>query len=131
MSQFKCIRCDKIFKLKTDLQRHQNRKYPCKELIVNPSKINVIKVNKINKKENKKLKCEYCKKEISRNDALKRHTEKYCKIKKQKDNKIIEKDNKIIEKDNEIKQLKKEINKLKKNQNINIQNMNTGNQNIN
>jgi hypothetical protein len=61
MFEFKCDKCDKEFKLKTDLQRHLNRKNPCD--IVNPNN-----------------ECEYCQKSYSSRSNLNKHI-KACKEK--------------------------------------------------
>jgi uncharacterized C2H2 Zn-finger protein len=111
MVEYKCERCLKIFKQKTDYLRHQKRKFSCKnenktldsieETAKNESQKNTKnhkKTQKITEKKqnigvddevegngSKKV-CNYCKKVFSRQDSLSRHITKHCKVKKSQDN---------------------------------------------
>jgi uncharacterized C2H2 Zn-finger protein len=64
MVQYKCTKCNKIFKKIDDYKKHKNRKTKCK----NGSKNNKEVIHK----------CEKCKKTYSRKDSLTRHL-KICK----------------------------------------------------
>jgi len=159
MVLYKCLVCTKEFKLKTDLERHNNRKNKCQPKITdafdtgmiistNPPNIppingisppiytnitptNLIEVNHHNK-------CINCNKQFSRSDSYKRHMLFRCKfinkpIKKD-DNQVIELLTQIKEQqtksDNEIAELKKTISELKEQTSQSITN-NTTNTNSN
>jgi hypothetical protein len=155
MVEYKCERCLKIFKQKTDYLRHQKRKFPCKsdkktlDSVDKTAKIEPQKSTKTEKNPHKNTEnvkkladqelecgesnkvCNYCKRSFSREDALKRHITKHCKVKISQDNekesllqKLLEemrKQNKQMEemkekmerKDEDVTNLKKEIERLK------------------
>jgi len=83
MTEHKCIKCNKLFKLKSDYLRHINRKFTC-----NP--------NSQNKPENsqeiansavKIIQCNYCNQIFTLKSSLARHLNDRCKIKKEDTNK--------------------------------------------
>lgn len=84
---YKCPRCAKNFKQKSQYTCHMNRKYPCiilsksieipLKIMDIPTPIPIVSPNP--------LQCEYCNKLFSRSDALKTHTSYHCKIKKKTD----------------------------------------------
>jgi len=109
MIEFKCNRCHKIFKRKDYLQKHIERKYPCKVVeIENNKNVNpdmVIQTlsnsypNNIQKnKSNNIIICEYCNKVFAFYSGLSKHKNNLrCKKmnKKDRDN-IIAKTNNIV-----------------------------------
>ena len=156
---YKCNRCYKEFKQKSNYTYHTNRKNPCKnnneiitnddvsilnQTLLNPSNSIINPSNSINNPSNSinNLNCKYCDRKFTRSDALLCHEKNRCKIKKDKyiileeKNKILEEENKKLKQDNEL--LKKQIilspkTKIKNQTNIqnqNIQNQNIQNQNI-
>jgi hypothetical protein len=58
--EYRCIRCDKNFILKTDLKRHYNRKHICKNILKDYSKNELIK--DYNEKYEKRYSCKKCNK---------------------------------------------------------------------
>lgn len=95
MTQFKCLKCNKIFSRKLHFENHINRKTVCVKsniLITDISNENIISVNsdltpeltEIIDETKKTNACKYCKRVYSRNDSLVRHINKNsCKIKKE------------------------------------------------
>lgn len=88
---FKCMLCNRVFKLKHHLKAHLQRKKPCSltknSIVKNPQKCKNNPIskgsnpNKSSKKdENKSFSCDYCNYEFNRNWHLKRHL-KTCKRK--------------------------------------------------
>jgi uncharacterized C2H2 Zn-finger protein len=162
MGVYKCNRCNKLFKLKGDYNRHISRKFPCKsdnktlDSVDETAKIEPQKSTKMEKNphkntenvknlvdeeleddESKKV-CNHCKKVFSREDSLRRHITKHCKVKASQDNEKesllqklleemrkqnnqMEKQNKQMEemkekmerKDEDVTNLKMEIERLK------------------
>ena len=119
-----CEKCNRSFKLKSDLKRHYNRKYPCnfdKNLLIIKEEPKNFIVESIDNNS----KCYYCDKNFSRIDNLERHITTTCKAKKTIDeqnkhkNEMIELLMKKMnnERDNEIKKIledyENQINKLK------------------
>jgi len=100
---FKCPRCEKIFTHKGHYNRHMNRKFDCtnklqtkdgknkkiikKEIVTVKKKENKDTHNKIQSKIKKEFICHLCERTFSRKDNLRRHLNKYCKIKKERDEK--------------------------------------------
>jgi hypothetical protein len=121
MTEFVCGNCNKNFTCKRNLNNHIEKKNDCKQFCVFTAEIrrkpqNCAEKNaKIIKKDIQQLnnnKCNYCNKEFSRHDVLKRHIDIYCKVKKeQKEEKeIIFKQLLYQEKQNEsIKEQNKEL----------------------
>lgn len=114
MKTYECDRCKKVFTLKGDYTRHLNRKIPCTEQL----QIVIDNTTKESKKDEQseqktivKNKCEYCHKIFSRADALSRHTDKYCKVKKLQDDSNEQLLQKILD---EHKKLAIRIEKLEK-----------------
>jgi len=109
MIEFKCNRCHKIFKRKDYLQKHIERKYPCKVVEIEHNDIvnsgMVIQTlsnpypNNIQKNRSKNIiKCEYCNKVFAFYSGLSKHKNNLrCKKmnKKDRDN-IIAKTNNIV-----------------------------------
>jgi len=94
MSQFKCLKCNKIFSRKLHFENHINRKTSCVKsniLITDISNENITtnsdltsELTEIIDETNKINACKYCKRVYSRNDSLVRHLNKNsCKIKKE------------------------------------------------
>ena len=122
MPNYKCDRCLKEFGQKCEYTRHVNKKFPCKmpppKTTQSPPKTHPLPPDEgISVVTNK---CNYCQMIFSRRDALTRHINKSCKVKKENDKKmeemmtilieLKESNRKIIE---ENKQNKEEIEKLK------------------
>ena len=96
MWDYKCDRCDKLFYQKSEFDRHKKRKNPCKK--TNNILVNLLNLpqeftqNNSSPQQNisnpqqfikvvETYKCDYCCKELSRPDNLRRHI-LICKIKK-------------------------------------------------
>ncbi len=145
MVVYRCEKCNKIFKQKGHYLTHINKKFSCTSIIVTPQIPTIPHINPLilqnsqfinpnliiqgtkNNVENLNNSCEYCGIIISRKDHLKRHMDKYCKVRKlqneEKENifKILlakDEENKreMLKKDEEIKKKdeenKKHITKL-------------------
>ena len=160
MVEYKCEKCNKIFKQKIDYTRHMNRKIPCKELYQNiPNYTETIPnytkaVDKSNKQQNSEkintsvqseqennIKCAYCNKKFTQKSSLTRHLDKRCKVKNKQDNDKEELLQKLIKDMGELKEelkknneenkeLKEEVKKLKVGKNKKSNNIGTQN-NIN
>jgi hypothetical protein len=144
MVNYTCNICLKTFKQKGHFVDHvKKRKKPCQP------KTNIISQNPHNTTQppqettqnltnteiensttqlKKNNECEYCNTKFSRSDALKRHMDKFCKVKKDMEQKQI--DNQAILQ--QFEELKKEIEELKKkpqsiNNNVVINNSNNNN----
>ena len=140
MVLYKCNRCHKIFKQKSQHDYHTNRKNPCKRKIVDdlqflpnntnnppilhldlhliPPKITEnIHIDNLEPNSSDHV-CNYCKKTFSRSDSLNRHLEKSCKIKKQQINQKEELFQKLLQEFGELKKQNIEI----KEQNIKLLN---------
>lgn len=102
---FICETCKKTFKLKTNLERHINKKYKCKP------KLEIIKDDE----QIDELHCKYCNREFSNKYNNMRH-EQNCKIKKQS-----------INFNNKIEKLEHDIELLKDQHNIGNQIIHNGN----
>jgi hypothetical protein len=131
MVQYICNICNKEFVRKKDLEYHQiHKKKPCiqpQEILIDPQE-KLIKTNNFNKnneniqkfdeniekidENNINMCCKFCGAYYNRKDNLKRHMEKYCKVKKIQDE---EKENIfkiLLAKDEEMKKKDNQINKL-------------------
>ena len=112
METYECQHCKKCFRKKFNYDRHMKRKTPCFVVVSvdendSSSEIDSETIFEI---ENE---CEYCHKIFSRSDALSRHIDKYCKIKRKIDNdkeqlfqKLLHDHDKLIKR---IEQLEKEV----------------------
>jgi hypothetical protein len=117
MTKYTCPTCKRLFHKKNHLDNHLiKKKNPCKSIDIllietaqngtntdflthktaqnSINSINPIVNNDINDKNNlieddNKIVCDYCDKEFLRKDSLTRHLKKFCKYKKQNDNKDI------------------------------------------
>ena len=166
-----CKRCGMEFNQKCNYSRHLERKNQCKQINIitteepqkptqnnsilnkNPHKINPIIIDvhnpAIDTKIDDNISCQYCTKIFTRKDALKRHLDNYCKLKKEKEaadnimmkkiveleekNKRIEEKNKIMEQKINILESKKPKKTVQPQQNIIINNgvINNNNNQIN
>jgi hypothetical protein len=147
MTIYQCINCKKNFNKKSHLEEHEtNKKCICNTLnTLNSSKLELVSSknpqkileyfinnninNNINKtindiNNNKQYICTYCNKIYSRIDNLKRHTERFCKVKKKDEQKDIE-----IQKLKEENELLKDF--LIKNKDNNYSVMETQNHGVN
>ena len=96
MSYYRCKRCNYKTKLKSDMKRHLTKQIKCgkdldayqytdEELInisltlIKEQKEEKDKNNNIEDKNEKNIRCDYCKKDFSRIDSLNRHKRSYCK----------------------------------------------------
>lgn len=137
---FECSRCNKIYTHKGHYRRHLNRKYDCKvnSTTEDSNEIENIKKNSQTEKKKestnthykikKEFICYLCERTFSRKDNLRRHLNKYCKIKKERDEKDKIYQQLLIER----QEMEYKMNKLEKS-NVNFyQQFNTINQiNIN
>jgi uncharacterized C2H2 Zn-finger protein len=112
MIEYKCIRCNKIFKKKPDYTRHTNRKILCKStnsnLIPKQSKTllnhSQILSNNLQILPKNDLKCNYCDKSFNQSYNINRHIKNYCKMKKENDNEKLTIFNNLLEEMNQLKQ---------------------------
>jgi hypothetical protein len=123
-----CIKCKKEFNKKSNYLEHINRKFSCiqpQEILTDPQE-KLIKTNNFNKNNEKfdeniekfeenniNMCCKFCGAYYNRKDNLKRHMEKFCKVKKIQDE---EKENIfkiLLAKDEENKELKESNKELK------------------
>lgn len=134
-----CNRCNIIFKKKSHLIQHLNKKNICEDIkhknYLNNTKMHInthqmhmftqniqnnqaiiSDINNIINDENKDIKeykCEYCNQNYSRSDALKRHIDNYCKVKKKLDKEKDDEKNKLLNQNKELeKKLIETTNKL-------------------
>jgi len=137
---YKCEKCEKEFKYKYLLKKHENRKFKCNS-VNSINTINNIKNNyedKIKNIENeleyktklsleKKNICLFCNLSLSTKTSTSRHINKYCKVKKELINekiKLIQNKNETNDNDdnnklkNELKVLKDKLEKLETKQQI-------------
>lgn len=134
MQKYNCNNCNKEFTQKYNLDRHYNRKEPCKFKKNNEYNIFCQEINKnidndnfnfkncMNSLENNKqillnnLTCKYCLKEFCRKDVLKKHILNICKAKKDLDKDKTEERliliKETIKKDETIKQLISKIDSI-------------------
>ena len=106
MVEYKCNKCNKVFKQKCHYDNHMNRKRPCIKLQQTSDEQQNVAINKeiiINNKQ-----CPYCKIIFTRVSSLNVHLENRCKIKKEQNK---EENNKLMK---EIEELKLEINNIKR-----------------
>ena len=124
MPNYKCERCLKEFDQKCNYTHHINKKFPCKIFPPNSTKTPPFTTNNIENigKSDKDSynKCNYCGGIFSRKDALTRHLNNRCKVKKGNDAKMEEILTALIELKESNKELKEsdkknkeEIDKLK------------------
>jgi len=133
-----CEVCKMEFDQKCNFTRHLSRKNPCKQNIIiidenplentqstqnhsilneNPHKNHNINnnddINNINDLESHIISCKFCNKIFTRKDALKRHVDNYCKLKKEKETietTMLQKIEELVQKN---KIMEEEINNLK------------------
>jgi hypothetical protein len=112
---YKCEKCEKEFKYKYLLRKHENRKFTCE----NVKHIEFLIDDKINNLEKeietktrlsleKKNICMFCNLTLSIKTSTMRHINKYCKVKKE----LMDEKNKLVE-DKLKKEEKEDNNKLK------------------
>jgi len=145
MVEHKCIKCNKIFKLKGDYTRHINRKFSCVQEIQEVQEVQevqeIIDVDMIKENIINDLECRYCSKVFSRKDNLNTHISEHCKVKKENDRQkedIVERLVKEMEEHKkqteeqkkQVDDLKSEVKKLKK-ENLKYRKETIGTQNIN
>lgn len=117
---YKCIKCDKEFKLKIDFARHINRKFPCKkqgDIYCHKNDI-ITSIVAINRDKKNEYKCEHCEKLFASKRNMQRHMENNCKIKRQQENEKEMIFNKLMEQfeiqNKKIEKQSKQIEELKK-----------------
>lgn len=110
MPIYTCSLCGKCFPQKSNYVFHINRKTKC---IQKSTETDLESPNQTNG-----IKCNYCNKEFTRKDALKRHMETRCKVKKSNNEKMEEILSKMIEMEKEIVMLRHDNNVLKHDNNI-------------
>lgn len=141
MVQYTCNRCFKEFSKKCDYIRHtEMKKRPCSEKIketieitLDPIKTNIIAQNTLPNTHNflkntqidinesdVNMCCGFCGLSFNRKDNLKRHIEKYCKVKKLDEEKKEGIFNKLIEKEEKLELILKNFELLQEN-NKNLQ----------
>jgi uncharacterized C2H2 Zn-finger protein len=112
MTKYECSKCSKIFRQKSDYDRHLKRKKPCSAQIHNIPQEPIEK----QKDKVKTNECKYCHNIFSRSDVLSRHIDKYCKIRKSQDDSKEQLFQKLLteheEMTIEIKRLRKENKKM-------------------
>ena len=81
---FKCNKCEKEFKRKWDLERHLNKKNPCKKIIQDIQKYP--KNDELIEKNEKQFGCDFCKKSYKHKYHVNRHL-KTCKEKQKQEEK--------------------------------------------
>ncbi len=121
MVKYTCPTCKKEFNKKDSYVKHtEKRKNPCKP---NISKLDIVstqnhtktaQITKFITDNNNNIQnksCLYCDLVFTRKDTLKRHIDKFCKVKKLKDD---ENHQKLEEKDKLILELSKKIDDLTK-----------------
>ena len=110
-----CERCGKEFRLKSDYTRHINRKIPCPPKSTNLTPKSTKNVN-IGIKSNTIIEniCNYCGGKFSRSDALVRHLNSRCKIKKANDAKMEELMSILIELKESNKEMKNKMSNYEK-----------------
>ncbi len=145
MVNYTCTKCNKNFNKKSNYLVHINKKFTCVEnnkiiieaqkidlepqnININPQNIKPLEILNLCKVENNlNLCCNYCGAQYNRRDNLKRHIEKYCKVKKIQDEEE-EKDKEnifklLLEKEEQIKKIEKEKEKEKEENNKKINNL--------
>ena len=123
MPNYKCHKCNKIFKQKGHLLYHLNRKRACDiEFITLQQTVPHLSAQNIESKIAAN-ECKYCNKTFARSDSLKRHVTSFCKEKDKKpinDDILIQlkqlKDTLALQNE-KIKQLEEECKKQKNNNN--------------
>lgn len=129
MPEYKCARCSKIFKLRSDYDRHLNRKILCKILTPKTTELTPITT----KDEKSNTVCDYCNMEFSRKDSLRRHLDGRCKKKNEYDSKMekimdelikLKESNQFLASNN--KKLEEELAEIKKNGIKTTNNINNG-----
>ena len=120
MVNYTCEKCNKEFTKKCHYLTHVNKKKPCETspiILTPPIEILIKNENNIN---NDILCCDFCGLVFNRKDNLKRHMEKFCKVKKIKEEE--EENDKenifklLLTKDEQIKKIEEE-NKKKEDEN--------------
>jgi len=98
MKKFICKNCNKNFNKKHHLISHSNKKNTCinNTTLLTQINTNYHKLTQINKN----LNCVYCKKNFANIYSLKRHVEKYCKLKINKE--LLEIKNDKIKENNQV-----------------------------
>ncbi len=134
MVNYTCLICLKEFHKKYNFEKHTlNKKNPCKPIIVkldmvstqnhtitaqkhtiiatNNEKLDNNFLNNENKNNIQSKSCLYCGMVFTRKDTVKRHVDKFCKVKKSQDD---AKEKELDEKDKLISELSKKIDNLTK-----------------
>ena len=139
MNELKCLICLKTFKYPYLLDRHNNRKKPCKpvekeklkkdhqftSIYINLHQSTSNEQNVDNKKDLKqKIECKYCNKCFTRKSGLTKHLN-ICIVKKETEALVISQNDKILKMEKEIEELKKKSTTT--NNNITNTNTNTNN----
>jgi len=109
MSELICLKCNKKFETKFNLNRHLKRKNPCfKELNNTINILNIHPKSSKNTQKNEKnddFCCKFCEKTFLNNYNLNKHIRNNCKIKKQQDQEKETIFKQLVEKDNIINKL--------------------------
>lgn len=117
MSKYSCNNCNKNFRDNYDLNKHINKKNPCKNNVIIDNLLPQLdkKSGNIKKIEINILQCQYCNKIFSTKYCMKKHIKNNCKSKKEFEqekenilNELLKESNKKLQEENEQLKIKLE-----------------------